>query len=576
MIIKTCKNTSKLKKCLRCVLPALLIAAVISICIPYGRAKADYVTDWLEVRVGYSGMELSEYVLVDRFHFSDFESGEIVPLNLVSYSYFQGDGQTDDEGVYHNSEYRSIVATGWGFYIKDLLNYCRIYYGDIYNILFYVNDHETIWTALDKDSLFRQRFYFNDLPGHREIIYNDFMNPVAYDFSACWEDCWEVEPMLALESNWDSVNEKIEHHIVYEDEALLSTSTRFRLLYGQISPTEHITRESAEYVSCVYVTLNGKAEYGEMPELSSEIGSHTVEMQVSTDSTAIRDALSELMQLNSSNEEVLRIKGYTIVASDVYSDIATIVIDYEILTEGEASISASLGRGNKAVTETVASIPEEKQTDPQEEEVTQPQDQQPGQEETASGDERPQEEGSGTQKEGSGTQQDPDGSRQEETAGAQEEIINETPEYTENNIQETEKARPDAAVEEEPVPEEIEAVTAEAAQILPAGSVFIYRLADGIMTDNINEVINSQISAPPDRDITQLLVEDDTEEKNEQERLILLLTGAGALVICGAGFLAGLSGYRLRLKYKNGLPDLSPVKHALNRFFFGIEYREDK
>ena len=533
------------KKSIGFLLACVLMAVILLPLLPAQTTKADYVTDWIAVRVGYSGMELSEYVLVDNFHFSDFETGDIAPLHTVFYSYFQGDGQTvsgtyklnnvEDQEIYSdyiydNAEYTSIVAAGWGFYVQDLLDYCKIYYGDIYNILFYVNDHETIWTALDKDSLFRQRYYFYDLPGHRNTVYNDFYSVIGYDFQGAWEDAVEVQPMLALESNWDSINEKIEHH--EGTEVGMSAGYRFRLLYGQTSPTERITRESAEYVSCVYVTLNGKAEFGEMPELDTEMGSHTVEMQVSTDNSSIRDALSELMQLNSTNENVLVIKGYTLTPSDIYSDIATITIDYEIVGVGDASISASIGHGANAQTETVASTPDEPES------VT------------------------------------PEPTTEPETEKATESPAGENPTGTNGSggtTQATGASNTNTAAANDADNAEVidEAAEAEEVEVISNDQVSIYKLADGIMP-NLNELVDSSVTVPPDRDITQVVVEDNTEEEEEKQRLILMWTGIVALAVCALGFGVGYLAFRLRLRY-NGIPSLAPLKRAMDRFFFGVK-----
>ena len=115
-----------------------------------------------------------------------------------------------------------------------------------------------------------------------------------------------------------------------------------------------MTSSSAKYVSCVYVTLNGQPKIGKMPELDGSYGSHQVEVQVSADNQSIRDALSELMKLSSTNEDVLVLSGVNVTKSDVYSDLATIRINYEIVGEGDAAISFGIGSaGNKIATSTV-------------------------------------------------------------------------------------------------------------------------------------------------------------------------------------------------------------------------------
>ena len=291
-------------------------------------AKADVVTDTLAVRVGYSGMALSDYVEVGKYHWSKLYND--LPIVSNAYSYYQkGTGK----------KFTAVVDSANGFLIEDLLDYAKVYYGDIYNLKFYVEDHKGIQTSFDRDTLFAKRYYFRDY--NYNARYYDKNGKEVIDPERCWNDCIEVRPILALEDNWASFTEEFEH--ADSDFNYMSAGNRFRLLFGQTRPQETLTQASAKYVSCVYITLYGKPEIGKTPKLDGSYGSHKVTMTVKADNESIRNALSELLKLKSTNENVMVIRGYTVKADDFYSDVAHVTINYEIVGKGDASISASVG-----------------------------------------------------------------------------------------------------------------------------------------------------------------------------------------------------------------------------------------
>ena len=300
-------------------------------------ASADVATDYLSVRVGYVGMELDEYVLVDKYHWSELANN--LPTYEIAYSYFQSGNS--------KKKYSAIVDSANGFMVSDILAYSNIYYGDVRNLKFYVEDHKGIQAAFDKSSLFSTRYYFDDLAGHRTVEYDDNYNVVSYSFDDAWSASYKVEPMLALEDNWETFNEEFEH--IGPNFEGMGSGSRFRLEFGQRKPTESMTSSSAKYVSCVYVTLNGQPKIGDMPDLDGSYGSHEVEMTVSANNESIRNALSDLMKINSTNKDVLVISGVKVTASDVYSDLATIRISYEIVGEGDASLSIGLGSNTNTI-----------------------------------------------------------------------------------------------------------------------------------------------------------------------------------------------------------------------------------
>ena len=463
-------------------------------------AEADYVTDTLTVKVGYSGMDLYEYVEVGTYHWSDLYGS--LPIYEVPYSYFQ------DKAF---NKYNAIVDSGRGFYVLDLLNYLGIYYDDIYNLQFYVNDHQGIQASFDKGALFQERYYFNDLPGHR-VVYLDenTWGITGFDFSDAWTDCYPVEPMLAIEDNWASFSEEFEH--IGPDFSLANPSCRFRLLFGQTEPTEQLTNLSAKFVSCVYITLAGAPVYGEMGELDGKLGSHTVEMTVSVNNIDIRNALSELMTLTSSDENVLVIRGVTVTPDDVYGDLATVTIDYDIVGQGQASISAGIGSTGSYMTSSETVTAEEPAEEPP-------------------GDTSPEDEKSpgGKQAENKADSRRPDpGSGSANPAGSRSTTAQRT----------GEQAALTGANVLDP-----------AAGLSAAGSTTgVFSLSREAM-----ERIEGQKSSRPQiaaiEDITQVRAEDRSEEKKEAERRRLLWTGLGCAVIAAAGTFSQEAVFKRRLKY---------------------------
>ncbi|MBO4834483.1 MAG: hypothetical protein J5483_00055, partial [Lachnospiraceae bacterium] len=142
----------------------LLTAAILVMCVlllSSAKTRADAVTDTLTVRVGYSGMNLNEYVVAGSYHWGELMGA--LPLYEQAYSYYQSGN--------NEKEYTAIVDAARGFYITDILNYAHIYYGDIYNFMFYVEDSQGIRSAFDTYSLFQPRYYFENLAGHRKILY---------------------------------------------------------------------------------------------------------------------------------------------------------------------------------------------------------------------------------------------------------------------------------------------------------------------------------------------------------------------------------------------------------------------
>lgn len=479
---------------------AILTAALLVFLLVPVPARADAVTDYLAVAVGYEGMELSEYVVVGDYHWSELAGA--LPIYEEAYSYYNG-GSSD------GTQFNAIVDSARGFLLMDLLEYAGIYYGDIRNLQFYVVDHAGIQAAFDRDYLFQTRYYFEDYNGHLYREYDDDFNVISVDSSECWDYCVSVEPMMALEDNWVSFSEEFEHALPDFDNA--SAASRFRLLFGQTYPEETLTSSSAKFVRTIYVTLVGQPQFGEMPELDGSYGSHEVTFTASVN-TDMRDVLSEFLKLQSTDESVLVITGITVTPDSFYSDLVDITVGYDIVGEGSASITASFASSGIQVASTAAVNGE---PEPQEEPEPEPKDD-------------PSNQGSGG---GSGSEQ---GSQAKETK----------PGGTGTADKKDTGVTAQASVKEEGKPAETLAA-GEASEVRKAG---VYKLDKEVGEALKGGSRPEEVTLAPAETITQVLIEDNTEEKEARARMLLICTGAGAAGLVAAGGIWESLSFSRRLK----------------------------
>lgn len=312
--------------------PALLTALLLLLSLAAPGLAAGQVTDTLTVRVGYFGMETEQYAEVGTYHWSELSQN--LPIVENAYSFFR----SGTDGVY-----RTVIDSARGFSISDLMDYVNINIQDIQSIQFYTKDQEIgYFTSFTNAELFETpRYYFNDLSSHIEPVYNDAGEVVEYNADSAWSDCWEVAPMLALEDSWATYELGMEHTAPnYES---MGTGNRFRLLFGQAYPTEVRTNQSAKYTHTLFVTLNGTPPVPELPELDGTIGSHTIQFDMSLSNGTLREALTQLLNISSSDSSVLEIKSVTVTPSSEYVDLATVTVTYEVHKEGAASLSIGLG-----------------------------------------------------------------------------------------------------------------------------------------------------------------------------------------------------------------------------------------
>ena len=308
----------------------IVLALLLSVGLTASAAGA--VTDTLTVKIGYWGMDTDSYVTVGTYHWSELEAN--LPLYYAAYSFYRAGTDGD---------YVTVIDSAYGFGIADLISYAGIYAGDVRSLQFYTQDQTVgYFTSFTYGELFGTvRYYFSDLAAHIHPVYDEEGEFVEWDATEAWDFCTTVQPMLALEDNWAQYEIGTEH--TAPDYSSLGTGNRFRLLFGQSYPLETRTNQTAKYTHTVYVTLAGSPTLGELPALDGTLGSHSVTTTVTVGNAALVDAMTSLLNVTSTDENVLRIDGVKITPNAEYSDLLDVKITYEILQEGEASISAAIG-----------------------------------------------------------------------------------------------------------------------------------------------------------------------------------------------------------------------------------------
>ena len=358
------RNRSGQKKHNSIWMTCVLICALASFCmigLTTDRAGAETVTDTLTIKIGYWGMQEKDYATKAEYHWTQLQND--LPVYEQAYSYFR-----DKE----DRSYAVIVAAARGFYLEDILNYAGVNVSDLENISFYTNDYASgAFTSFTPYQLLSEpRYYYDNLASHISNEFNDAGILTGYTVDPSAEDNREQVPtMLALESNWNVFEAGTENtNPVFSG---LSTSSRFRLLFGQTDPTEIRTSQSAKYVHTIALTIPGSPEikggggdYSGKIILSTKLGSHSVTFDVASDE-AMLETIRQKLVWTASDDSVLRIDNIAMDPSEVYDDAVTVRIDYEVLKEGaQASIQGSfMGmqlQGSTIVTEE----PDESSEDP--------------------------------------------------------------------------------------------------------------------------------------------------------------------------------------------------------------------
>ncbi len=468
-------------------------------------AHADAATDTLTIRVGYNGMPDDQYVNAGTYHWSELLKN-ITPVE-AAYSFFEVDN------IDASTSYETVVDSANGFYLDEILNFAKIDLGEVISIGFYVNDHRTIFTRFDTDDLFADRYYFHDLPGHRRAEGD------SWNFDDAWNDYEPVYPMLAIEDNWRTYSDEIEH--VDEDFTNLKTESRFRLLFGQREPDEiGMQKKSAKYISAVYVTIKGKPSYSgkdgkNQIVIDGKIGGHTTEIVAKVDNRNMLVALQDLLKLHSTNESVLKIKNITYTPDERYSDLMRIKIDYEILKKGKASITGTFG--GLSLKGFLPSIAEVEGTDGGGGKVT------PGGGGSNSGkkDSKSKDSGNKNNSKSSQNKQQSTGKNSYRTGSG----------YTSssNNSYSGSRKRRKSSYETASTKKNRKAKTERV--VTPNG---VYRLSDELR-DKLDGMKAEEVIIPDEEPVTQLKVPDRRKENKKKERIRMAFVGLGCAGIMGIG-----------------------------------------
>lgn len=324
----------KLKRPLAVAVICLMLLPAASL-VCYG---AGTVTDTITIKVGYWGIDQSNYVEKATYHWTELDDnvGGALTTHEVAYSFYK-------EGADHR--FGSVIDSARGFYIEDLIEYAGVSLRDIQSLSFYTADKDIgYFTSFTSSELFRtERYYFNNLAGYLMPIWKDEtkekMEAVLLD-SRAWNDKTVVKPMLALEDSWASYDAGTEN--TAPNYTSMGTGNRFRLLFGQTSPQESRTNQTAKYVHTMYIALKGIPKVKqEKVELSQKVGAHTVTFNVSAGEEAMIQDLIDKLKWSSSDESIVKIKNISMQAADKYNDAITVTIDYETLKAGEAYLSGS-------------------------------------------------------------------------------------------------------------------------------------------------------------------------------------------------------------------------------------------
>ena len=136
-----------------------MLACLTAVCLLPGRAEAGGIaTDTLTVKVGYYGMDSSQYVEAGTYHWTELQ--ENLTMYYEAHAFFRPTGEGD---------YRVVVDSAYGIRIDELLEYTRIHLNDVRSV------HQDVgaFPSFTKSELFRPRYYFEDLPAHLMPVYDE-------------------------------------------------------------------------------------------------------------------------------------------------------------------------------------------------------------------------------------------------------------------------------------------------------------------------------------------------------------------------------------------------------------------
>ncbi len=356
-----------------------------------------YVTDTLTVKIGYWGMADSTFVTKGTYHWSQLANN--LPLHKVAYSFYQenkyGYNAIIDSatGFYISDllDYAQIERNGISsisFYTKDVNvgSFVSFSYNELFgSTKYYFKDLSG--NLIPK---------FADEPAEEEPIEEEPTPPVdpiepepteppepkpteppepkpteppgetgmldivtgyiggtpvyaaekkykliSVSDSKAWKHKTAVKPMLALEDHWESYETTSYNQPsgTKPNYSQMSTGNRFRLLFGQSSPKESRTSQTAKYVHTLYITYKGVptvVEDGQKP--SGEIGQHKIGFNVDAGDIGMVQSLIDSMGFSSSDNTVMTIDKVNMKKNPNYDGVVSVELTYTVKKKGKAKI----------------------------------------------------------------------------------------------------------------------------------------------------------------------------------------------------------------------------------------------
>ena len=282
--------------------------------------------DELTIKVGYYGWSPSDYV-----EKAVFSAGEL---------YDMGPGESDY--TYWDGSNRVAIDSSYGVPLSTILDAAGIDQSSIANLDFWTADSGSgAFTSFTWQQLLgTKRYYFRDLAA---CFYYDEEGNLQCDTDAAWDGARRVQPMMALEETW------VWYELGTSDATgtdTLGTANRFRLNFGQASPTERRTFNSAKMVHTIYVMFSGTPKLtSDETNIKGKVGS---EHQLKVTAAAADEALEEIVQGSivwySSNPDIVSVDENGVLSFN---------------KEGTATIYASGGGSEKEFKITVGGEEEE-------------------------------------------------------------------------------------------------------------------------------------------------------------------------------------------------------------------------
>ncbi len=310
----------------RRLLPWLILCCLLLALWPQG-ARAAIATDTITVRVGYLGGPYFEKATFHWKELDDYYDGALSTQKLI-YSYCSGS--------------RTALCAARGFLLTDLLELAGVDISGAIELAFWTDDQAVgAWTSFQKEELLdRPRYYFPNLSADEDGNLTPLLGGELTDGAQ------RVDCMLALEENWEWDAQSD----VFQERGFdfMSATGRFRLLFGQTTPSEARTMQSAKYVHTIDVTFAGKPVFGAEDNLELKVGQdYRVQVNVAAEDSLLEQYILDNLVWSSNNSEV--------VEADLYGNL-------RLKSAGEAEITASWGEETVRIRISVS--PEEAPSEP--------------------------------------------------------------------------------------------------------------------------------------------------------------------------------------------------------------------